>query len=478
MTSPLDDHDAVGLAALVASGDVHPRELIDDAIRRAEALDPVLNAIVIRQFDQARDDAEHVAPGTPFGGVPFLMKDYQGREAGVPYNMGVRTLRELDYRPRTSSPLAQRFRAAGLLPIGRTNVPQMALMGTTEPELYGPTHNPWDPTRSPGGSSGGSAAAVAAGIVPAAHANDISGSIRIPAAMCGVVGLKPTRGRVITSTISDRPVGMNVEGVVTRTVRDTAALLDEIAWHSPWWPAPPLPGPLLGEVDHEPPRLRVGVWTTAFNGSVVDPGCAAAATGAAALLAEMGHHVEEAAPAELSETRLWDLARLAMAVTAASEADAWRDRIGRPLDAGDLEARSWAMIEEGRSISAPVFASMLEELQRCAARALSWWDTFDLLVTPATAAPASVLGEYLRAYESGRGSAFTRPINVTGQPAISLPLGWPDDGLPRGVQLVAAYGREDLLVRASAALERAAPWAHRRPPVTAAVAPHEPGGPS
>ena len=223
-----DDLDATALAELVRSGAVHPRQLVDAAIERVERRNPALNAVIHRQFERARADAERTDMSTPFPGVPFLLKDFKGREAGEPYHMGVPTLRDLDYRPRTDSDYALRVRAAGMIPIGRTNTPQLAVMGTTEPALYGPTHNPWAPGRSAGGSSGGSAAAVAARIVPVAHANDISGSIRIPAAMCGVVGLKPTRGRVVTSGV-DPPVGMFVEGVVSRTVRDTAAMIEHLA---------------------------------------------------------------------------------------------------------------------------------------------------------------------------------------------------------------------------------------------------------
>ncbi len=463
-TPLLDEHDAVGLASLVRGGQVSARELVDAAIDRAEALDPSLNAVIHRQYDRARRDADGPLPDGPLRGVPFLLKDYKGREAGEPYHMGVRLLQELDYRPSTDSGLALSFRAAGLIPIGRTNTPQMALMGTTEPELYGPTHNPWDLTRSPGGSSGGSAAAVAARIVPAAHANDISGSIRIPAAMCGLVGLKPTRGRVTSSTVSERAVGMNTEGVLTRSVRDTAALIDATAWTSPWWPAPALSRLLVTEVGAPVERLRVGVWTTAFNGALVDEGCRTAAIHAARLLESMGHMIDEAAPASLSDPTLWSTAKSALAIAAATEADAWTARIGRPFVAADLEALSWASIESGRAMSGVEVLTMLERLQVLAATALSWWNDFDLLVTPTTASAPTPHGEYVRSYESGRGSAFTRPFNVTGQPAISLPLGWPDDGLPRGVQLIAGYGREDLLIRVAAQLELAEPWAHRRVP--------------
>ena len=458
----LDDHDAVGLAALVRRREVSARELVDLAIERIEARNPALNAVIHRQYERAQREADGPLPDGPLTGVPFLLKDFKGREAGEPYHMSCRALRDIDYRPRTSSPLALAFRDAGLIPLGRTNVPEMALVGTTEPALYGPTHNPWDLSRSPGGSSGGSAAAVAAGMLPAAHANDISGSIRIPAAHCGIVGLKPTRGRVVLSA-ADPIVGMNVEGVVSRTVRDTAVLLDAITTTTAWWPAPVLSRPLASEVGADPGRLRVGLWTTAFNGAVVDAGCVQAADDTAALLASLGHQVNEGAPAALSEPGLWAAAKVALNAQAANEADHWTDRLGRPLGEADVEPTSWASISAGRAVTAPQVLDVLEQLQGFAAQAQSWWNEFDLLVTPTTAAPPTVLGEYLSKYESGRGSAFTRPFNVTGNPAMSLPLGWPADGLPRGVQLIAAYGREDVLIRVASQLEAAAPWKHRRP---------------
>ncbi len=460
-----DDLDATALALLVRRGKVHPRELVAAAIERAEARNPALNAIVHTQFERALADAERVDlndPAAPFAGVPFLLKDYQGGEAGEPYHMGVRTLRELDYRPPADSAYATRIRAGGLIPIGRTNVPEMAVMGTTEPQLCGATRNPWDLARSPGGSSGGSGAAVAARIVPVAHANDISGSIRIPAAHCGLVGLKPTRGRVVTSA-ADAPIGMTAEGVLTRSVRDTAALVDWLSGTSPWWPAPALARPLATEVGAAVGSLRVGVWTEAFNASPVDAGCAAAATHAADLLAAMGCHVEVDAPAALSDPALWDDAKQALSVAAAAEAAAWEPRIGHALGEADLEQRTWAMVVAGNAVTGPALYALIERLQGHAALALAWWESFDVLVTPTTAAPPSPLGDYHHRYVSGLGSAFTRPLNVTGQPAISLPVGWPADGLPRGVQLTAAYGREDVLIRVASALEAAAPWAHRRP---------------
>ena len=455
-----DDLDATALADLVRAGAVHPRELVDAAIARAEARDPRLNALVHTQFDRAREDCGRVDHDSPFPGVPFLLKDYKGREAGEPYRMGVRTLRDLDYRPRTDSPLAQRVRAAGFIPIGRTNTPELAVMGTTEPALFGPTHNPWALGRSPGGSSGGSAAAVAARIVPVAHANDISGSIRIPAGLCGLVGLKPTRGRVITSA-ADAPIGMMAEGVLTRSVRDTAAVVSWLSHRSPWWPAPGWDELL----DPSAPTrlLRVGLCLGAFNGADVDPECAAAAVRAAENLAALGHHVEHSAPAVYSADELWDLAKVAMSVAAAAEAAAWEPRIGHALGEADLEPRTWTMVQAGQAVGAVELYATLERMQELARDAFAWWDDYDVLVTPTTAAPASVHGEYLSKYVSGLGSAFTRPVNVTGQPAVSVPFGWPADGLPRGVQLVGRYGDDRLLVAVAAALEAAEPWAHRRP---------------
>jgi amidase len=394
--------------------------------------------------------------------VPWLFKDYKGREAGEPYHAGVRTLREIGYRARSDSPFALRVRSGGLIPIGRTNTPELAAMGTTEPATYGPTHNPWALDCSPGGSSGGAAAAVAARIVPVAHANDISGSIRIPAAMCGVVGLKPTRGRVLTSA-GDLPIGMFVEGVVTRSVRDTAGVVDLLTDRSPWWPAPGWEQPLVAELDRPLTRLRVGVWTEPFNGSTVDAANAAAADATGRLLESLGHAVESAAPSVYSDPELWDVAKTLMAVAAAADAGSWVDRIGRALGPDDLEPRTWGMVEAGNRVTPTELFRLTDRLQAFGRSAAAWFADYDLLVTPTVATPPFPIGSYLQAYESGRGSAFTRPVNATGQPAISLPLGWPDDGLPRGVQLVGGYGADGLLIRVAAALERAQPWNDRVP---------------
>ncbi|MEY2400170.1 MAG: amidase, partial [Ilumatobacteraceae bacterium] len=339
------------------------------------------------------------------------------------------------------------------------NTPELASVGTCEPEAFGPTHNPWGVDLTPGGSSGGSAAAVAARLVAAAHANDISGSIRIPAAHCGLVGLKPSRGRAIASIAGDARTRMNSEGVVTRSVRDTAALVDAISVSgSP---------PLLPFVGQPLPPLRIGLCTQAFSGSAVDPDNALAAEHCASLLEGLGGGVEISSPSELSDPAFWKAAATLLSVNLAVEVDTWSAKLGRPLGEDDLEATTWRMVTTGRSISAVELLAAQSLLLEHTDQAETWWDRFDLLVTPTTANAPTLLGDYAKGYESGRGSAFTRPFNVTGQPAISLPLGWPADGMPRGVQIVAPFGRDDLLITVASALEALEPWAQRRPTVTA-----------
>jgi len=455
----LTDLDATAQAELVRSGEVHPRELVEQAIERIEQFDPQLNVMVHRQYERARNDAERALPDGPFRGVPFLFKDYRCREAGEPYTMGMRALRDIDFHATSDAPLALAFRAAGLIPLGRTNTPELASVGTCEPEAFGPTHNPWGLVFTPGGSSGGSAAAVAARLVAAAHANDISGSIRIPSAHCGLVGLKPTRGRTIASLASDARTGMNAEGVVTRSVRDTAGLLDAISVAGS--PA------LLPAVGQPCPPLRVGLCTQAFSGSSVDPANASAAEHCASLLEALGCCVEISSPAPLSDPALWKAAATLLAVNLAVEVDTWSAKIGRELGENDLEATTWRMVSTGRSVGAVDLLAAQTLMINHTADAEAWWERFDLLVTPTTANAPTLLGDYAKGYESGRGSAFTRPFNITGQPAISVPLGWPDDGLPRGVQMIAPIGRDDVLITVAAALESAEPWAERRATVSA-----------
>jgi amidase len=455
----LTDLDATAQAELVRRNEIHPRELVEQAIERIERFDPQLNVMVHRQYERALDDAEGPLSDGAFCGVPFLFKDYRCCEAGERYTMGMRALRDVGFRATSDAPLALAFRAAGLIPLGRTNTSELACVGTCEPEAFGPTHNPWALGFTPGGSSGGSAAAVAARLVAAAHANDISGSIRIPSAHCGLVGLKPSRGRVVASSAADARTGMNCEGVVSRSVRDTAGLVDAISIAGSL--------PLLPAASRPCPPMRVGLCTQAFNAASVDSPNALAADHCASLLEGLGCSVEISAPPPLSDPALWKAAATLLAVNLAVEVDAWSGKLGRKLGENDLESTTWRLVSAGRTAYGVDLLAAQSLLLEHTAQAEQWWERFDVLVTPTTANAPTVLGDYAKGYESGRGSAFTRPFNITGQPAMSVPLGWPADGMPRGVQLIAPIGRDDLLITVAAALETVEPWKQRHATVSA-----------
>jgi amidase len=487
MADVLGDHDATGLAALVRGGAVTPVELVEAAIARIEAVDPQLNAVIHPRFDRARDEAARMrtgvgAPGA-FAGVPFLVKDITCHQAGEPFHEGMRFLRDRQWREDSDTYLAARFRAAGLITVGRTNAPELGIVPTTEPRAYGATRNPWDRARSPGGSSGGSAAAVAAGLVPAAHANDGGGSIRIPASACGLIGLKPSRGRTSLGPDASFSALVVCEHVVCQTVRDCAGFLDALAGPMPGdlYVAPPPARPYGDEVGAAPGRLRIGLMTTAPGGlAAVAFDCATAATETARLLESLGHDVELAHPAALDRPdwaphfmSLWS-AGVALAV------DSWSTRTGERITADDVEPLTWALAELARSLPTPALLRSLDWLLRTTRLVAEWWEPpdggrgFDVLVTPTLAEPPVLLGTFdsppdnpLAGFmRAAAFTPFTPPFNVTGQPAISLPLGWTNDGLPLGVQLVAAYGREDVLLRLASLLEQEHPWANRRPPIS------------
>ena len=488
MSDTLGDHDATALAALIRAGEVKPLELVDAAIARIEALDPQLNSVIHRRFERARTEAAALGPGPapgsgPFAGVPFLIKDITCHQDGEPFHEGMRFLRDRQWRAGNDSYLAARFRAAGLITVGRTNVPELGIVPTTEPVAYGPTRNPWDRSRSPGGSSGGSAAAVAAGLVPAAHANDGGGSIRIPASACGLVGLKPSRGRASLGPDASFSALVVCEHVVCRTVRDSAAFLDVVAGSMPGDPyvAPPPARPFREEVGADPGRLRVGLMTAAPGGlAAVDPDCVAAAEAAARTLEALGHQVEVSHPAALDLPE-WSPHFMSLwAAGIALSVDGWSIRSGAVIGADDVEPLTWALTELARALPAPAVLRSLDWLLRTTRLVAEWWDPptgrgFDLLLTPTLAEPPVPLGTFDPApgnplagfMRAASFTPFTPPINVTGQPAISLPLAQTGDGLPVGVQLIAAYGREDLLLRVAAQLEDAVPWAGRYPPISA-----------
>jgi amidase len=489
MIDVLGDHDAVGLAGLVRAGEVKPLELVDAAIARIETVDPQLNSVIHRRFDRARAEAAAMATGpdsdngaAPLAGVPFLVKDIICHQAGEPFHEGMQFLRDRQWREDGDTHLAARFRAAGLITVGRTNAPELGIVPTTEPLAYGPTRNPWDRSRSPGGSSGGAAAAVAAGLVPAAHANDGGGSIRIPASACGLVGLKPSRGRTSLGPAASFSALVVCEHVVCATVRDSAAFLDAVAGPMPGdpWVAPPPARAYLQEVGAQPGRLRVGLMTAAPGGAVVQRDCVAAAEATAGALASLGHHVEVAHPAALDLPE-WTAHFLSLwSAGVALGLDSWSARTGDRIGADDVEPLTWALAELARALPTPALLRSLDWLMKSTRLVAEWWEPvdgsrgFDLLLTPTLAEPPVPLGTFdsppgnpLAGFmRAAAFTPFTPPFNVTGQPAISLPLSWNHDGLPIGVQLVAAYGREDLLFRVAAQLEDAEPWGSRRPPIS------------
>lgn len=474
--------DATAQAELVRRGDCTPAELVEAAIARIERLNPKLNAFIHLLFDKARETADSpVLPDGPFRGVPFAIKDAVCQTAGDPYHVGMRFLRDRGWRADHDSNLAARVRAGGFVIVGRTNTPELAGSVTTEPLAYGPSRNPWAPERSTGGSSGGSAAAVASGMVPAAHGNDMGGSIRIPSSECGLVGLKPSRARTSLGPDFGEFWGpLTHEGALTRSVRDCAGVLDVIAGMEPGDPyaAPPPEQPFSREVGASPGRLRIGLRTAVPGGGVqAHPECVAAATAAARLLETCGHAVEEAWPAALDQQDAAAGYVNLVSCGVARDVERWGQLVGEPVDLDRLEPATRLMVESGRSLSATDYLAALEAVEGHGRALAQWWaeDGYDLLLTPTLADVPPEIGtvgpeaDPAVAYPMmARFTAFVTPFNISGQPAISLPLHWSADGLPVGVQLVAPYGAEDLLIRVASQLEQAQPWAHRWPDLDAA----------
>lgn len=453
--------DATAQAELVRRGELRPGELVEAAIERIERVDARLNAVVIRLFEEARACVAGQLPPAPFRGVPFLMKDVGARQGDQPYYAGNRALRDVGFRAASDTPLGARFRALGLVTVGKSNTPEFGLQSTTQPLAFGPTRNPWDPARSAGGSSGGACAAVAAGLVPVAHASDGGGSIRIPAAWCGLVGLKPSRGRIVA-----RPgLGPSeVEFVVARSLRDTARFLDLLGSERA------SAGP---EVGSAPPRaLRVGFVTESPMGSV-HPACKAAVARTVSVLASLGHAVETSYPAALFEVEERSLHGALLGPAHYRECLAELEMLlGRPVGPEDVEPYLWELAHlGGEAAGRDAIRNAERFLRGWAARVESWWRDHDLLVTPTLPEPPcpletldpSRLAPLALLERMLPHMAFTEPFNVTGQPALSLPLSETDDGLPVGVQLVAARGRENLLLGVAAGLEAAMPWEGRRP---------------
>jgi amidase len=467
--------DATAQAELVRQGEVTPLELVDAAISRIEGINPQLDAVIRTRFDLARKEAAGDLPDGPFRGVPILLKDLGCMVAGEQTAFGIGPLREVAW-PVTSF-LAQMFAAAGFVAVGRTNVPEFGTTVTTEAMSFPAARNPWNPGHSTGGSSGGSAAAVASGMVPVAHANDGGGSIRIPASECGLVGLKPTRGRVSQGPlVGEGWAGGTIDGSVTRTVRDAAGVLDVISARMPGEPyyAPPLPRPLAQEVGADPGRLRIGVVDHAGDERFLDdPQCRAAVAAAASLLESLGHHVTQSGPAAMFETEFTGHFTAIIAADTEATFRAFEAALGRPIGDAEIEPRNAAYRHAGRVQTSVEYLQARQWIGMWARRMASWWDDYDLLLTPTLGAPPPELGWFTAAGPETEGRRivsfipYPAQFNMTGQPAVSLPLHWTPDDLPVGVQLVAGYGREDVLVRVASQLEQAAPWAARRPAVRA-----------
>jgi amidase len=460
--------DATAQADLIRRKQMTSRELVDAAIACVDRVNPHINAVITRLYDDARATAAAIdgdsAHGAPFAGVPMLVKDACLQIEGAPYYVGTRVLRDRDHRSTKTTELARRFRRAGFVIVGKTNVPAMSSGVTTEPLAFGPTRNPWDLSRTPSGSSGGSAAAVASGIVSIAHGSDAGGSLRYPASVCGVATLKPSRGRVPSEQPSGEPdvSGYWSEFVLARSVRDLAGVLDAVG--DAIVIDPKARETYVDVMKREPIGLRVGLLThDASTGMPVDAECVRAVERAGALLETLGHHVEHAHPSALDGLLARVFGSLSVTIAASRpESKRWLESIaGRAITADDVEPALFDEMVKPSNVTPEQVADANAIVEKEIAPVERWWDEgHDLLITPTTRQPAWPLGGPSTAFESG---TFPFVWSLNGQPAMSVPLHWTPAGLPCGVQMIAAPGRDDLLLSVAAQLERAQPWAERWP---------------
>ena len=492
--SDYGNYDGLGLAELVRRKEVKPSELVEEAISHIEKLNPQLNAVIHKMYEPARKAADGDLPDGPFKGIPFLMKDILMAYAGAPLTNGSRFFK--DFVPDHDSELVTRFKAAGIIVVGKTNTPEFGLVPITEPELFGPTNNPWNLARTPGGSSGGSAAAVAARMVPLAHASDGGGSIRIPASCCGVFGLKPTRGRnPIGPDFGEAWRGLTCDHVLTRSVRDSAAMLDATAGPdvgAPYYAVPPARS-FLNEVGTDPGKLRIAFTSEPFLGGIVDKDCVKGLEATARLCQDLGHEVVEAAP-QIDGKAFAKAFLTIVCVETRATIEEGEVRLNRKASFKDFEPSTWALGLLGKQCRAPEFSKSLNLAQLTARQIGEFFKKYDVLLTPTLAMPPVATGELqpkgIRAVAMkllGRLNAgglistlsgidvlaqhvfgfipYTPLFNVTGQPAMSVPLHWNDDGLPIGMQFVGRYGDEATLFRLAGQLEKAKPWSGRIPPI-------------
>lgn len=471
--SDYSDYDALGLADLVKRGEVSPPELAEEAIARIEKHNGTLNAVVFTAFDEARERSGDLPEG-PFKGVPFLLKDILGDMAGWPTTQGSAFLK--NYRAPVNSELTNRFLAAGLNPLGKTNVPEIGTMPVCEPHFYGPARNPWNTEHTPGGSSGGSAACVAAGIVPVAHANDGGGSIRIPASSCGLVGLKPTRMRnPCGPVLGDVMAGLVEEHIVSRTVSDTAAMLDATAGPDVGRPydAPPAAASWLEECKRDPDRLRIALTTKNMRtGAPYHPECRTAVENAAKLCEALGHEVVETGPPV--DPEMFADAFTGMWVAHASAAlDGFAIMAGKVLKREEFEPFTWALYEAGKQITGPQYIMARTFVQMAGRHVGRLFEEFDMHLAPTIGEPPARIGRFDTSTDNPKdlfGPLATYVVdtplyNATGQPSISLPLHWTADGLPVGLMFTGRFGDDTTVLRLAGQIERAAPWRHRRPPI-------------
>jgi len=476
MTLPdYSEYDGLGLAGLVSKGEVTPAELVEAAIERIERHNPALNAVIHKAYDEARAVARGPLPEGPFRGAPFLVKDLLLQVAGWPRCSGSRFAANARFTDAEDSGLMRRYRSAGVICLGKTSTPEYGITGTTEPALFGPTRNPWNLAHSSGGSSGGSAAAVAAGIVPLAHGGDGLGSIRIPAACCGLVGLKVTRDRN-----PDLPDGYDfaqgnvVENVMTRTVRDSAAMLDVTGVPEPASPYahPPKDRPYMREIERSPGRLRIAWSAETANGRPIQPEIEAALEATATLLKALGHEV---VPQGLG-IDYRELYAAQNAHAGANFAAGMRrliEQIGREPEEGELEPLTWAALKAGRRVTGEEALYSLQQRRMLSRGVLALFETFDVYLTPVLGTVPAQIGyidpSQVSPREIGRRNGelfpFPAPFNFTGQPSIALPLHMSASGLPIGMMFTARYADEATLFRLAAQLEKECPWKDRRPGV-------------
>jgi amidase len=493
-------YDATGLAALVARGAVSPLELVETAISRIERLNPRVNAVIHRMDESARRTASGALPHGPFRGVPFLLKDLLSGVAGEPLQCGSAFLK--GFRALRDSELVRRYRQAGFVFLGKTNTPEFGLTPVTEPAAFGATHNPWDLSRTSGGSSGGSAAAVASGMVPVASGGDGGGSIRIPASCCGLFGMKPTRARLpMGPDFGEIWHGAVVEHVLTRSVRDSAAILDATAGPDPGAPyvAPPPERPYAEEILRPPGRLRIAFTAQPWLGGSVHPDCAAALRDAMTLLEAQGHAIEEASPELNGEAFARAFLTMICAELGGDIGEA-ELAVGRKAGPRDFEPATWALALLGRTIPAADYSRAVRSLQRTARHIAPFFERYDVLVTPTLSEPpvrtgallptprerfllellggtrSGTLLRWAHILEQTAAKVFhfipwTPVMNATGQPAMSLPLYWNAAGLPIGTHFVGRFGDEATLYRLAAQLEQARPWFERVAPLALSAPP-------